>query len=53
MEIFTIKKIKKHPFTNNSSFIIKNINELNLPQMNGLIVVLENGRVNVNLSELS
>ena len=46
-----LKKIKKHPFTNNSIFTIKNINELNLPQMNGLIVVLENGRVNANLSE--
>ena len=47
-----LKKLKKHPFTNNSSFSIKNISTLNLPQMNGLIVVLENGRINANLSEL-
>ena len=47
-----LKKLKKHPFTNNSSFSIKNISTLNLPQMNGLIVVLENGRINTNLSEL-
>ena len=47
-----LKKLKKHPFTNNSSFSIKNISTLNLPQMDGLIVVLENGRINANLSEL-
>ena len=52
MEIFSFKKLKKHPFTNNSSFSIKNISTLNLPQMDGLIVVLENGRINANLSEL-
>ena len=46
-----LKKIKKQLFTNNSSFAIKNISALNLPQMNGLILVLENGRVNANLSD--
>ena len=47
-----LKKLKKHHFTNNSSFSIKNISSLNLPQMDGLILVLENGRINTNLSEL-
>ena len=47
-----LKKLKKHLFTNNSSFSIKNISTLSLPQMNGLIVVLENGKINANLSEL-
>jgi Fe-S cluster assembly protein SufD len=47
-----LKKLKKPPFTNNSSFSIRNISTLNLPQMDGLIVVLENGRINTNLSEL-
>ena len=46
-----LKKLKKLPFINNSGFSVKNISTLNLPQMNGLILVLENGRVNANLSE--
>jgi Fe-S cluster assembly protein SufD len=46
-----LKKIKKLPFTNNSSFLIKDIKSLNLPSFDGLSVVLENGRVNPNLSK--
>ena len=46
-----LKKLKKLPFINNSGFSVKSISTLNLPPMNGLILVLENGRVNANLSE--
>jgi Fe-S cluster assembly protein SufD len=46
-----LKKIKKLPFTNNSSFLIKDIKSLNLPSFDGLSIVLENGRVNPNLSK--
>ena len=46
-----LMKIKKLPFTNNSSFLIKDIKSLNLPSFDGLSVVLENGRVNPNLSK--
>ena len=46
-----LKKLKKLPFTNSSNFSIKDISSLNLPCMDGLIIVLENGRANPNLSE--
>ena len=45
-----LKKLKKIPFINDSSFVVKNLSLLNLPKLEGNILVLENGRFNPNLS---
>jgi Fe-S cluster assembly protein SufD len=47
-----LKKLKKIPFINDSSFVVKNLNFLNLPKLEGNILVLENGRFNQNLSSI-
>lgn len=47
-----LKKLKKIPFINDSSFVVKNLSLLNLPKLEGNILVLENGRFNQNLSSI-
>ena len=47
-----LKKLKKIPFINNSSFVVKNLSLLDLPKLEGNILVLENGRFNPNLSSI-
>ncbi len=48
-----LKKLKKIPFINHSEFNVQNLNSFNLPSTSGITIVLENGKLNPNLSKLS
>ncbi len=48
-----LKKLKKIPFINHSEFNVQNLKSFNLPSTSGITIVLENGKLNPNLSKLS
>lgn len=48
-----LKKIKKIPFHNQHSFVLSDFDHLSLPIRSGITIVIENGKFNAKLSNIS